>query len=118
MTTEADDLVSTLGSVFSNKFDPQVVKAGTLPPYAIYTLISGIPEMTVDGATPNLSNLHWQVDIFGNDKAVVDALTEGAIAALLASPYFRVGSISKQDIYEDAVRYYRVSLDFSTWRQT
>lgn len=113
-----EDLVTTLGPVFSGRFYPMVAPANVsngTSPYSVYQLVSGIPENTVDGATPNLTNARYQISIFGRDMLELVALVKSAKTAMLASALFKSLCVMEMDSFEDPALLYAKLIDFSIW---
>jgi len=117
MSLEAD-LKTTLRPVFANGFFPMVAPAKTVAPYAVYQLISGVPENSIDGATPNLTNAHYQVNIFGRDVDALIDLVQDAKDAMLAASLFKSVCINEMDSFEDPALLYGKQLEFSIWYDT
>ena len=55
----------------------------TTKPYALYQLISGVPENYLDGS-PDLDGLTYQVDVYGRTIAEVEQIARALRAALEA----------------------------------
>lgn len=108
----AADLVTTLGGIFDGKLFPSVKQAMASAPYAVYQLVDGIPETYLDGMSGEGVS-RFQVDIFATQKQEVDSLAEDAKEAMDAATLFSSTCVSQQDLFEDPVNLYRVSLDFS-----
>lgn len=114
MSIEAD-LVTTLGPVFSGRFYPMVAPANVTPPYAVYQLVSGIPESTVDGATPNLTNARYQISMFGREMLALVNLVLDAKDAMNAALLFKSVCMNEMDEFDDPALLYGKLVDFSIW---
>jgi len=110
----AADLVTTLTTALSGRLYPSVAPAGVVAPYGVYQLVVGLPITHLSGQS-NRTNSHYQVDLFGRDKAALDALADTVKAAMDAATLFDSTCISQQDLYEDPAQFYRVMLEFSLW---
>jgi len=113
--TIATDIVATLGAVFAGRLFPSVAPAGTVAPYAVFQMISGVPSTYTTGQG-NLTNARMQVDIFARDKMIVDALATQAKSAMNVAALFKSVCVNSMDIYEEPAQFFRVMLDFSIWR--
>ena len=115
--TIAADLVTTLGTTLSGRFYPSVAPAGVVSPYAVYSMVSGIPVNDLAGQS-NLTNARFQVDIFDRNKAALDALAEQVKTAMDAATLFKSVCLNQMDLPEYPAQYYRVMIDFSVWYVT
>lgn len=110
-----EDLITTLGGVFSGRLYSMVAPANVVPPYAVYQMISGVPEEMVDGATPNLQNSRFQVSVFGRDMSALIALVASAKAAMTGANAFKSTCANELDSFEDPALLYGKLIDFSIW---
>lgn len=108
------DLVTTLTATLSGRIYPSVAPAGVVAPYAVYQLVAGVPVNDMAGQS-NRTNSRYQVDLFGPNKAALDALADSVKAAMNAATLFKSLCVLQQDIYEDPAQFYRISMDFSLW---
>ena len=115
--TIAADLVTTLTSTLSGRFYPSVAPAGVTAPYAVYSMVSGIPVNDLAGQS-NLTNARFQVDIFDRNKAALDALAVQIQSDMNSATLFKSVCLNKMDLWEDPSQYYRVMMDFSIWYVT
>lgn len=115
MSLEAD-LVTTLGDVFSGRFYPMVAPANVAAPYAVYQIVSRVPESAMDGATPNLDNARVQVSIFGRNLEAIIALVSDTKGAMLQATLFSSICVNEMDQFEDPALLYGKLIDFSIWR--
>jgi hypothetical protein len=90
---------------------PLTVPEKPIAPYAIYSQVSVIPNLSVQNSI-SLDNTRLQVDIFAKDYAQCQSLSLLVRAALLA---LGVQPLSSGDLYESEVKLFRVSQDFSIW---
>ena len=110
----AADLVTTLGATLSNRLYPSVAPAGVTAPYAVYSMVSGVPITHLSGQS-NKTNARFQVDLFGRNKAALDTLADAVKLAMDQSALFKSVCQNQIDLYEDPAQFYRVMLDFSVW---
>ena len=115
--TIAADLVTTLGPTLSGRFYPSVAPAGVVSPYAVYSMVSGIPVNDLAGQS-NLTNARFQVDIFDRNKAALDALAVLIQSDMNSATLFKSVCLNKLDLYEDPAQFYRIMIDFSVWYVT
>lgn len=85
----------------------------TVFPYLTFLFVSSSTNNTLAGAT-DLQNARVQVDVYATDPASLDSSGKAVLAAMAAAPFTNV-QLTSQDGYEDQVRLYRRSLDFSVW---
>lgn len=89
------------------------LNAGTVYPYGTFLFVSSTANNTLAGAT-DLQNTRVQVDLYAADPLTLDAAGKAVLAAMAAAPFQNV-QLTSQDGYEDQVRVYRRSIDFSVW---
>lgn len=114
MTTLIEDLQALLnplaagGSWYGiNTAQPPVF------PYIVFQRIASSPNVAMTGASA-LQNTRVQVDIYA--QQISQAVTiESAVEAAFAAWAVTNVPVLSQDFYEDAVRAYRVSKDYSVW---
>lgn len=82
-------------------------------PYAVYTRVATTPEATQADGVP-IENWRIQIDVYGLIYADVITLAGQVRTALVADPFLAV-PLSSADMYEDQVRLYRITQDFSFW---
>ena len=114
MSIEAD-LVTTLWSVFAGRIYAMVAPANVVPPYAVYQMISGVPEEVVDGSLPNLKNSRFQVSIFGRELSGIITLVASAKGAMNSASLFKATCRNEMDSFEDPALLYGKLIDFSVW---
>jgi hypothetical protein len=115
VTTLVQDIVSALsalapaGGVWNavNTAEPAVY------PYCVFTRIVSTTNNSFSGAS-NLQNTRVQVDFYDRSYRSASALSVSASAAIAAAFPTSV-QISSFDAYEDAVKAFRVSADYSIW---
>lgn len=89
------------------------LNAETVYPYGTFLFVSSIANNTLTGPT-DIQNTRVQVDLYATDPATLDAAGKAVLAAMAAAPFQNV-QLTSQDGYEDQVRVYRRSIDFSVW---
>lgn len=82
-------------------------------PYIVWQRIVSTTNNTFEGAS-NLQNTRIQVDVFAQKVSDLDTASKAVIAAIAAAP-FKSLQLSSQDLYEEPVRAFRSSIDFSVW---
>jgi hypothetical protein len=114
MTTLIEDMKTLLAPLAANgawygvnTTEPPVY------PYIVFSRVVSMPNVTLDGPS-DLQNTRFQIDIFAlqiSQSVAIEAALESAMAAwsVLNVP------LSSQDTYEEAVRAFRTSKDFSVW---
>lgn len=112
--TVQTDLYTALASTFSSRFYPQVAPNVVTVPYGVYSVISQVPANVLDG-TPGLFNSRLQVDIFSNTYSEAQTLKASVRTAMASGFGDRATEALSQDLYEDAVKLHRVSMDWSVW---
>jgi hypothetical protein len=121
-----EDIVATLGPVLSGRIYPSVAPArvvqpanGATPaPYGIYQRVSGGEITYIDGARDTVVNARYQVDTFGREKAALNTIAADIKEAMNEATLFKSICLDERDDFEDAVQMYRVSMDFSIWKDT
>ena len=112
--TVQESFYTAAQSTFSGRLYPMVAPQTVTLPYAVYQVISQVPS-NVLADTPGLFNSRLQVDIFTRLYAEAQTL-KGQIRSAMSSGFGRNASeISSQDLYEEEVKLYRVSMDWSIW---
>lgn len=103
-----------LQSTFSGRLYPQVAPDTVQLPYAVYAVVSQVPQSVLKG-TPGLFQTRLQLDIFGVTYASVQTLKDAARAAAATTFGDAAVEVSSLDLYEDEVKLHRVSMDWSVW---
>ena len=115
MTTLVEDmqtLLSTLGAAGGSWYANNTTEPPTYP-FIVFNRVSSTPNVTLDGPS-DLQNTRFQIDIFALQISQAVALESALNAAMAAWSVFNV-PLSSQDMYEDTVRAFRVSKDYSVW---
>lgn len=107
------DLQTALGALVSGRAYPVEAPEFCETPYIVYTVISNIPELSLDGPT-GAENRRMQIDIWGGSYGAVKALEVAVKAAMAASLIVNV-PISIMDGYEPETRLHRVMMEYSVW---
>lgn len=82
-------------------------------PFIVWTRITSTPNVSLGGPS-DLQNTRIQVDIFSRSVAEAESIGKALDAAMAGWSVQNV-PISSMDMYEEPVRAYRVSKDFSVW---
>lgn len=85
-------------------------------PYVVYQRVSVAPETVMSGDS-GLANTRMQIDVFSETMAQAETIA-GQISALLAGWSVQNVPVLTQDFYEDEVKLFRVSTDYSIWHPT
>lgn len=115
MTTFVQDLVTALnttspaGGVWNaiNTAEPAVF------PYLVFLRVVSTTNNALGGPS-DLQNTRVQIDVFDRSYSGADTLARQAKAVLL-SAFPAAVELSGFDVYEDAVKAFRISADFSIW---
>lgn len=110
----AEDLVTTLGTVFGGRLYPAVAPEGAAAPFGIYLLVAGLPENSLQGRS-NLTNSRYQVDVYAATKADAETLAASVRTAMNDASLFASVCQLQQDFYDTDAQLFRVSMDFSLW---
>lgn len=97
------------GKVFGGIADQSV----TLP-HIVINRISSVPELMLVGGVPPLSQIRLQVDVYADSYKGAKDLAEQVKTAMTTaqSPTFPNWLISDNDIYENEVKQFRVTMDY------
>lgn len=119
VTTLVQDLNSALAALAPAGGAWNSVNTAEAPvyPYVIFQRIVSTDNNTLSGPS-DLQNTRVQIDVIGRSYGDTDALAKQVRAALIAafSTFPRACvPISSFDVYEDAVKAFRVSADYSIW---
>ena len=82
-------------------------------PYIAWVRVSSSPNVTLQGPSA-LQNTRIQIDIFSQTAAESQAI-ETALEAAFNSAAISNVPLSSADQYEDMVRAYRITKDYSVW---
>jgi hypothetical protein len=85
----------------------------TLPAITYMRVTSG-PVYSITGYS-GLDNPHMQIDCWASTYSAAKALRAAVLTAIDGATTLKGVLISDQDMYEDDVMIYRVSMDFSLW---
>lgn len=114
MTTLIEDLqallnpLSTGGSHYAvNETEPPVY------PFIVFQRIVSTANVNLSGVS-DMQNTRVQIDIYARKISEATAIETALEAAFAASSITNV-PISSQDLYEDVVKAFRISKDFSVW---
>lgn len=93
------------------------LNADTLFPYIVWLKVSSTANNTLAGLDA-LQNTRVQVDIYSDTVQSLEAAAVSVIAAMTAGPFSSVVQLTSRDAYEDQVRAFKRSIDFSVWSTT
>lgn len=92
---------------------------GLTLPAITYQRIAGVPMNDLDGDDGNLLNIRMQIDVWATTHDAVKLIAEAVRARMqVAAATFRAVLLLDQDVYEEEVKIFRVSMDFSCWYRT
>lgn len=98
---------------------PLVRAQGASLPALTYQRIAGTPSTDLDGLDGDLTVVLVQVDCWASGFDAARVLAELVrVRIQTAADSFRGNLQSDRDFYEDDVKLYRVSQDFSLWYRT
>jgi hypothetical protein len=112
MTIETQ-LFTTLNGLVGGRMYPLVAPNSPTTPLLVYLNVANSPEVTLADGSP-INNTRMQIDVYETTYAAVKALAAQVIAAMAGATFTNV-PLQQQDLYEDAVKLYRVQMDFSIW---
>lgn len=114
MTTLIEDLQTLLAPLASggswygvNTTEPPVY------PFIVFNRVVSTPNVSLDGPS-DLQNTRVQIDIYSRQISEAASIEAALEAAMVAWPVTNV-PLSSMDMYEDTVRAFRVSKDYSVW---
>lgn len=82
-------------------------------PYIVYQRISSTANVSLLGAS-DMQNTRVQIDIYAQQISQAASL-ETALEAVFAASAISNVPLTSQDFYEDSVKAFRVSKDYSIW---
>lgn len=82
-------------------------------PYIVFGRITSPTNVNLSGPS-DLQNTRLQIDIFAKTMLEADSIARSVDAAFQASGITHV-SIDSRDVWEEPVRAYRISRDYSIW---
>lgn len=92
---------------------PLTAPDGTVAPYITYQRISANSENVLSGSS-GVVNTRMQIDVYADSYAQAQTIA-AQVDALMAAWSVQNVSVLSQDIYEDLVKLYRISQDYSIW---
>ena len=114
MTTLIEDLRAVLNPLAAggawygvNSTEPPVY------PFIVFLRISSTPNVSMGGPS-NLQNTRVQIDIYSRQISEAAAI-ETALEAAMAAWGTKNVPLSSADVYEDVVRAFRITKDYSCW---
>lgn len=82
-------------------------------PYIVFLRVVSPTNVSFDGAS-DVQNTLFQIDIFSQRAGEANAIEVALEAALAAAPFTAI-QLDQRDGYEDPVRAFRCSVDYSCW---
>jgi hypothetical protein len=109
MLTATEPTLAPAGGVWYavNTTEPPVY------PYILWIRVASPPNVSLSGPS-NLQNTRIQIDIFSRQVSELLGLESALEAAMVASALQNV-PLNSQNLYEEPVRAYRVTKDYSIW---
>lgn len=112
--TMLQDLATLLESTLAgDKVYPVVAPDAPVPPYIVYFVVASNAENVMSGDS-GLVNTRVQVDVYARSYGDARAIAL-QIDQLMAAWSVQNVSLLSQDGYEDDVKLFRVTTDFSVW---
>jgi hypothetical protein len=92
---------------------PVIAPDSATTPYIVYQRVSGNSENVLSGDS-GLVNTRMQIDIYADTYGAAVTIAR-QIDVLMAAWILQNVSVLSQDGYEDAVKLFRITSDFSIW---
>lgn len=106
------DPLAPAGSFYGiNPTEPLALDGDDIAGFIVWQRVVSTDEVTLAGPTEQQQTV-IQVDFFAPRIATADAMKKAADAALAS---LRAVPLTSQDIYEEPVRLWRISRDYSIW---
>ncbi len=118
MTTLVQDINTALltlapaGGIW-NAINTSEPAAAAVVPYIVFLRIVSTVNNTLKGAS-DLQNTRVQIDVFDRTYSSAAAMAAQVVTAMTTA-FPTCTQISSFDVYEPAVKAYRISADFSVW---
>jgi hypothetical protein len=112
MTIE-ESIQAVLGPLVSGRCYPLVAPDSHIKPYITYQVISAVNENSLSGDM-GITNRRVQVDIYDVTYSSVKTLL-GTVQAAMEGASFTCLQLSFRDLYDEEVKTFRESVDFSVW---
>ena len=106
-------LQAVLAPLVAGKSFPNLASQDATPPYIVYQRVVSVTHNNLLGPS-DLQNTRVQIDIYSR-RISEAAQLETALEASLASWSVQNVPISSVDVYEEEVRAYRITKDYSIW---
>lgn len=107
------DIKALLATLVANRCYAVTPPPSCPKPYIIFQVISNVPDVSLDGPT-GLSRRRVQVDAYGDTYEAVKTLEQQIFAAMAGAAFKTVPLVSR-DLYEQEVKTFRITMDFSIW---
>lgn len=100
---------------------PDLMPQETALPALVVTVISDVPESSLDGAqADSLANARVQVDAYSRTRAqareVAEAVKNAMDLKTARSGGFDCWPASSRNLFDDRTQHYRITMDFNVWR--
>ena len=92
---------------------PMTAPDAVVKPYITYQRVSSSPDLVLSGNS-GLTNTRMQIDAYARTYAEATSIAT-QIATLMAAWSVQNVAIVSQDFYDDPVKLFRVSHDYSLW---
>jgi hypothetical protein len=109
-------VTALVGTDPGSRIYPQVAPQATAPPYLVLTVVSDVPETSMDGEDEEtLCFARLQVDAYGKSYLSADTLAKAVrkVIAGLKAPDLSATRLGRRDLHDDETQLERVSQDFS-----
>ncbi len=114
------ELVADAGvtSLVAKRIFPGQVPEGSAMPAVCYSVISDLPQDSLEGGIDRLKNARLQVDCYAKTylEAHAVAASVAAVIAALSRPDLSCVEEIARDLYDNTAELHRVSTDFGIWR--
>lgn len=103
-------------TIVGDRIFPVLLPQGVAFPSITYQRVSGDREYNLSGYS-TLENPRIQIDIWSTSYGISKDLGGKVKTAMDAATTFKSIMITDQDMYEDEIKIYRVSQDYSIWNR-
>lgn len=112
---------AALAALIAQRVFPDMLPQETMLPALAVTVISDVPESSLDGAASSaLSNARVQVDVYSATRVQARAVAEAVKVAMdlktAHSGGFDCWPANARNLFDDKTQHYRTSMDFNVWR--
>lgn len=111
--------VDGITAIVSTRIYPNKAPQGALAPFIVYSIVSEIPENSLNGLTAtSTSESRVQLDCYSKrylEAHQIALLVEETLSDINRSD-FGAWKTNQRDLYDDEAGLHRVSIDMSVWR--